>query len=114
MKPELVTDEDRILAECDYYQGVGSCSFGCYEEPACYELGPGVKPDWHPVKVANMRGRRIGYQTRNWLGWVRMAAWTFEREHPGKQHRWKGHDVSHLRRSTVTKQPIPTNESRSA
>ena len=95
-------DTDMILAECDYYQGVGTCSFGCWEQPDCWEIGPDVKPDWHPMKWANMRGRRIGYQTAKWLGWLRLAAWTWEREHPTEPHTWKGEDVSHLRRPAVT------------
>ena len=99
---QSTTDDDLVLAECDYYQGVGFCSFDCWEQPDCWKLGPDVKPDWHPMKWANMRGRRIGYRTRNWLGWVRLAAWTWEREHPDEPHAWKGEDVSHLRRTPVS------------
>jgi hypothetical protein len=29
-KPGLTSRSD-----CDYYQGVGICSFGCWEEPTC-------------------------------------------------------------------------------
>lgn len=93
-----MSENDCTLAECDYYQGVGTCTFGCHEEPACITDGPWPDPDWHPVKWANMRGRRLGYQTAKWLAWLRISAWTWEREHPDEPHIWKGEDVSHLRR----------------
>ena len=66
------------LAECDYYQGVGSCSFGCHEEPSCMTDRPmegWPDLDWHPVKVSNMRGRRLGHRAANWLAWRRSNEW---------------------------------------
>lgn len=64
-------------------------------------LDPDVEPDWHPVKVANMRGRRIGHRTRTWLRYLRTVMWLWEREHPNEPHTWKGEDLTHLRRSPV-------------
>lgn len=73
-------DEDSPnLAACDYYQGVGICSFGCSEEPSCMTDRPsGGWPDlgWHPMKHANLRGVRLGRRTENWLMWRRFDEWS--------------------------------------
>ncbi len=67
-------DEDALnLAECDYYQGLGTCSFGCYDEPACMTNRP--RGGWPPLNLppmeeANRRGRRLSHRVETWLAWL--------------------------------------------
>lgn len=61
------------LAGCAYFQRVGSCSFGCWEEPSCEtdcprEGWPAL--DLHPMHEQNLRARRLAYRMRNWIGWI--------------------------------------------
>ena len=66
-------DEELNLGECDYYQGLGTCSFGCRDEPECMTCRPdGGWPvvNRHPVEEANRAARRLGRRVQNWLAWL--------------------------------------------
>lgn len=69
-------DEDGLpnLRACAWFQRVGSCSFGCWEEPACETDYPSPE-GWPalnlpPAHEQNLRARRLAVRTENWLGWL--------------------------------------------
>jgi hypothetical protein len=66
------------LAECRYYQGVGSCSFGCRDEPECMTCEPpGGWPviERHPYAEQGLRALRYSKRMRNWLGWLTLGSY---------------------------------------
>lgn len=63
------------LARCDYYQGVGSCTFSCWEEPSCQTDCPREgwpDPEWTPYELNVLAARRYAYRLQNWSNWQRV------------------------------------------
>lgn len=71
--PGGVEEWEPNLAACAYYMGIGTCSFGCREEPSCMADEPdgGWPPIMrHPYAEQAIRALRLQWRTKNWLGWL--------------------------------------------
>lgn len=63
------------LSTCDYYQGVGICTFGCWEEPACFTDEPyegWPKIDRHPYATFLLAARRYDRKVVNHIQWAKL------------------------------------------
>lgn len=67
-------DDEYDLGWCDYFLGVGTCTFGCQEEPACHTDHPG-KVGW-----AVERGGFDGLWTFAFAYWWALRAMVHDEE----------------------------------
>lgn len=67
-----IEEEEYNLSDCPYFEGYGSCSYSCLDEPACQtEIPAGGWPKLErpAYKEFLIAARRYQYRVDNWIGW---------------------------------------------
>lgn len=53
---ECEVEYEQDMSSCPHYQGTGTCSFGCWEEPSCFTDEP--MNGWPSVRKAYLEKRK--------------------------------------------------------
>lgn len=81
VEPDEELDDEYDFGWCDYFLGIGTCTFGCHEEPACQTDHPregwaiergGFPPLWTFVFAYMWALRHIVYQEKKKAAWERL------------------------------------------